>query len=1289
MNPAFRISLPVFIASISIVLFFAEAAFPQTGINVDDTASNPYWIKMMQDPEARFSATCSAFEKYWEARSEYKGNGWKVFRRWEYINSPRVREDGRLPSGEQILRETENFIRNNPVESASGTWSQTGPVSMPVNSTTQPTGLGRINALAFDPVNANTIFAGSPSGGLWKTTNGGSTWSVLTNSTPTLGVSAILLHPSNSSLILIGTGDRDAADAPGMGIYISTDGGSTWAASNSGMGNQTVGMMIRHPSVANTILAATSGGIYKSTDGGSSWSLKSSALNFKDIKFKPGTPSTVYATENGNFYKSTNTGDSWTLVTSGIVAGTRMVIGVSANAPNTVYLVQTNGPFAGLLKSTDSGQNFSTISTTPNLMDYSCNGAGTASQAWYNLCVAVDPSNAGTLYVGGINTWKSTNGGSSWTIVSHWLGASYGSSCAPSVHADIHCLEWNPVNGRLFSGNDGGVYWTANGGSGWTDISSGLAIAQVYKIGQSATNKGLVINGYQDNGTAINSGSGFTTVIGGDGMECIIDYSDSTCRFGSIYYGDIRRYYSSGGFSTIGKNGSNGITESGGWVTPFIQHSTIPSTLFAGYKNIWRTTNAKTVPGILVNWSAISAGQTTNCIVLEQSPANVDILYAVWQGSVMRSDNANAATPAWSTCTLPGGNTPTDLEAHPTNQNVVYATAGTKVYKSTNKGSSWSDISSNLPAITINCIVYDVNSNDGLYVGNTTQVFYRDAAMSTWTLYSSGLPKVDIRELEIFYSGTDVTQNRIKVATYGRGLWESDLYFTPTLAVTSPNGGEYWTLGTVRTISWSTNFSSNVKIELYKSGSFHSTIAASVVNNGVYAWNIPSTLPVGTDYQIKITGVSVTGVHDISNTNFNLHVANPTSNSPVCSGDTLRLSCTGMAGCGFPAAVYIWSAADGIYFSGAMSPVINPGDPSYTSQRFFVNITFPGGASTGFTDVTIHPPLNATVHPVNPLCYMDSNGSVSVIAAGAFPPFTYLWSTGATSQVITGLAAGNYSVTVTDNQMCHNSAGTLLTNPPPLQMTAALSHATCSGNNDGNIILTTGGGTGTLLCGWNTGSANCSVGNLTAGSYTVTVTDANQCSLDSTLVIIEADTMCYQMKFQNLTVQGGSTVCYNAVQTITLAGYTDNSFQHTTYHVMPGGDVTLIAGQNIFMKIGTSIDSGAYFAARILPSGPWCSSAANPVSGTASGKDYITEIHDVKVFPNPASNEVLIRFSSDPGPGPFYFEVWTLDGRKVISWRNESAGNVKFSVINLPEGLCFLKIFNEKRLKTIKIMIVR
>jgi len=793
-----------------------------------DTVHYPYWVKMMQDPDANFHATQSAFEKYWAGRTDHKGNGWKVFKRWEYIHKDMVQADGKLPRPNAIALEDERYRSTHSPQSQSGNWTLVGPVALPSNSTGQPNGLGRINAIAFDPSSPTTYYIGSPSGGLWKTTDGGSTWSVLITNTPSLGVSSILIHPTNTSQILIGTGDRDGGDSPGMGVYKSTDGGTTWNASNTGMGNSTVGMMIRNPADPNFILAATSSGIYKSTDGGATWVKKSSnSNNYKDIKFKPTDQSIVYATENGKFYRSVNTGDSWVQITSGVITGSRLAIGISPNQPSTVYLVQTNGPFAGLLKSTDSGNTFTTQSTTPNLMDYSCDGSGTGSQAWYDLCIAVDPNNANTMYVGGVNIFKSTNAGVSWTITAHWVGSSWGTSCAPSVHADVHVLEWSPLNGNLYTGCDGGIYQTTNGGTSWTDLTSGISIAQIYKLGQSATVQGLVNNGYQDNGTATAVGTAFTTVIGGDGMECAIDYSNPNYRYGELYYGSIYRT-SGGGYGQI----TGGISETGGWVTPFILHVTDPNTMFVGDNNVWRTNNVKAGS---VTWTAISTGETSACGVVRQSPADPNVLYVV-RGSVLkRSDNANAsaASVTWTTCTNPSGYSFTDIAAHPTDPNTVYATSGTRVYKSSNKGSTWTDISGSLPSISINCIIYDKTTNEGLYIGNKSGVYYKDATLSDWTIFSTGLPSVDVRELEIYYDASNPANNQIKAATYGRGMWQSDLMGFLTVTPSNQNvpataGNTSFTVGCNTTWSASTTAS---WCTITPSGTGNGTINASYTDN--------------------------------------------------------------------------------------------------------------------------------------------------------------------------------------------------------------------------------------------------------------------------------------------------------------------------------------------------------------------------------------------------------------------------------------------------------------------------
>jgi hypothetical protein len=889
------ITLPFKILFVLLIMGSAARTQNSSPISAADTAHFPYWVQMMQDPDAPFHATQSAFGKYWQGRTDHKGNGWKVFKRWEYINQSRVLPDGKLPSPGSVASEYRRYLQTHDQKSLSGAWTQVGPISLPANATGQPNGMGRINASAFHQTDANTFYVGSASGGFWKTTNGGTAWTNLTSNLPTLGVSAILINPSTPNTIYLGTGDRDGGDAPGMGVYKSTDGGVTFLVSNSGMGNKTVGMMVMHPTDPNTLIAATSGGIYKSIDAGATWSLKSSnSANYKDIRFKPGDPTIVYATEGGKFYRSTNTGDSWTQITSGVITGTRLAIGVSANQSSYVYLLMTNGAFSGLLRSTNSGVSFTTQSTTPNLMDYACDGSGNASQAWYDLCIAVDPNNANILYTGGINIWKSTNGGANWTIASHWVGSSWGETCAPSVHADIHCLDWSPTSGNLFTGCDGGFYKTSNGGTTWTDISSGLAVAQVYKIGQSATKASLCINGYQDNGTASNSNSAFTTVIGGDGMECIIDYSDTNFRYGEIYYGDIyRRSTSTNNWDYI----TNSITESGGWVTPYILHETNPATMFAGYLNVWRSTNVKAANAGSVTWTTISSGETGTVTVLEQSPANVDILYVVRSGSLKRTENANAATPTWTTCSLPGGGTPTDLEAHPTDPGILYATSGYKVYKSISKGASWTDISGTLPSIYMNCIVYNKNSNEGLYVGNETGIFYKDATMSDWTAFSSGLPITDVRELEIYNDPSVPPNSRIKAGTYGRGLWQSDLY--DSFSVTPPNQNVpasptgITTFNVTAAAGWSAVSNATWCI-VPPTGTGNSTLVASYAENTTVNTRIATiTVTPGTGSPISVTVTQAGAVPTLSVLPPNQDVPSPAGNTSftVTSNANWNVTC--------------------------------------------------------------------------------------------------------------------------------------------------------------------------------------------------------------------------------------------------------------------------------------------------------------------------------------------------------------------------------------------------------------
>lgn len=744
---------------------------------VNDTANYPYWIEMMQNPEVNFFQTVKAFETYWKDREITKGSGYKPFKRWQYWTGRLVSPTGVIPSAGSTMEAYNRFLadRSNESRDLEGDWTSLGPHSVP-SGYNGYRGIGRISAIAFHPTDPQTIYIGAPAGGLWRTIDHGANWVVLTDSLPTLGVSAIIVDAVDPNLIFIGTGDRDAGDAPGLGVWKSTNAGLTWQQWNNGMGNAIVGRMIQDPFDNNIILAATSVGIYRSVDAGQTW-VRSITGNYKEIVFKPSDNNIVYAVSGGNFYRSMDNGASFENIDDGLPGGSRAVVGVTAADPEMVYFFLTNGDsFKGLYRSTDGGTSFTVRSTTPNIMSWDCDG-GSGGQAWYDLDMAVEPENAEVIYGGGVNCFKSTDGGLTWAIRSHW----YGGCGVQSVHADLHILEYNPLNNRLFAGNDGGVYWSENSGVNWTEISNGLTISQAYKIGQSLTEREFVINGYQDNGSSTYIGTDWVSVGGGDGMECAFDPKDSRYSYSTIYYGSIDRQFNHNNQGGIAGNGVNGITESGGWVTPFVLDHNDGNIMFIGYKNIWRSTNVKAGSTNSVDWTKISTMSSSDMNVLAQSRANTDILYASSGNRLYRSDNVKAASVEWTTLTsnLPSNNSITSIETSPFDENTVYIAMQTSIYKSIDKGLTWTNISANMSGLQINSVAYYKNSNEGLYLGTEVGVFYKDSSLENWILYAHGLPaSTRVTEIEIYYDSLNAQNDAIRAGTYGRGLWSSPPYFS-------------------------------------------------------------------------------------------------------------------------------------------------------------------------------------------------------------------------------------------------------------------------------------------------------------------------------------------------------------------------------------------------------------------------------------------------------------------------------------------------------------------------------
>ena len=870
-----RIVLLLLVMVFGAIHSFAQSAV-QSPSTPGDTASYPYWIEMMQDPSVNFFKVERAFDLYWQNRPITKGCGWKVYKRWEYMMQSRVAADGTRPAPDAVMKAYSEFKDNG--KSVSGNWISLGPSQIPSPGPPGYIGLGRLNVIAFHPTDANKLYVGSPSGGMWQTTDGGLTWTTNTDTQPTLGVSAIVVDYSNTSKILIGSGDRDAGDAPGLGVYKSLDGGLTWTTSYAGMGSKTVGKILQHPSTPTIFLAATSGGVYRSTDGGANWTMTSSG-NFKDICFKPNDPNIVYAAKDSYFYRSSNNGVSFTQITSVITVGQRGAIAVTPANPNYVYFLQSNtsSGFKALYRSTDAGLNFTTRSTTPNILDWSCDGSGTGGQGWYDLALTIDPNNAEIVYVGGINVFKSTDGGTSWAINSHW----YGGCSVAEVHADCHFLTYSPVNGTLWACNDGGVYFSTNGGTTWTDRTVTMTIGQIYRIGQSQTVKEKVVNGFQDNGSYTYTATGWLQTGGGDGMECAVDYTNAAYTYYTIYYGDIYRLFNNGSELQIAGNGVFGINESGGWITPFILSESDPKMMFAGYKNIWRCNDVRT--GNSLSWTKISnnlgGSNGSNLSVLEQSPASNGILYAARSDSkLFRTDNCLDANPTWTdiTSTMPAIGTASDLAAHPTDPNTVYMTLGNNVYKSINKGQSWTTITGNLPAIHMNAIVCYANSMEGLYVGTDAGVYYKDQNTSTWIAFNTGLPlNAEITELDIYYDIVSSSADAIRASSYGRGLWGSDMYsiysadFTADSTTICQNKNvDYSDLSSSTPTSWSWSFPGG-------------TPSASTQQN-------PQNIAYAASGNYNVTLTTTWGTYSTSVTKNNYITVNPLVATPVVpSGDTL------------------------------------------------------------------------------------------------------------------------------------------------------------------------------------------------------------------------------------------------------------------------------------------------------------------------------------------------------------------------------------------------------------------
>lgn len=719
------------------------------------------WEEMMGDPNVNFYDIQKSFNQEWQVEEIPGGAGHKPFKRWEYLMETRVNKEGYYDPL-TIQKEANKYFKHNPTQkNSSNPWTLVGPDNVPSGNN----GIGRVNVIAVHPSDSNKIYIGTPAGGLWKTTDGGTTWTTNTDNLTNLGVSDIVFHPTNHDTMYLATGDRDHNDTSTFGILKSTDGGNSWVVTNF-VPSVTHPFYLIHrllidPTDGDIMIASTTSGVYRTTDGWSSFTEVLPNDCLRHMEFKPGNSNIIYGTTSGNYcgglnsvatyFRSTDNGANWSQITLPNSSDLQRIgIGVSAADPNVVYLFSAyndpvhNNDFFALYKSTNSGASVSEVSvnTLPVM----------GSQQWYDWSFTVSPFDEDLLFAGGVGFRKSADGGVNWT------------NSGSGVHVDHHFAKY--FGTTLFVGSDGGIWKSTNDGTSWTDLNDGLAITQYYRISNAETDNSIMLAGSQDNGTHQKTGTNWTYEYGGDGMDNTIDPADKNNLFVSYQYGNFFRSTNGGAsFTSMINDAITGVD--GAWVTPIKIDQNNTSIIYTGYDRVWKSTDDG------VNWSDPSGSALTSGTSLQYidvAKSNSNYLYVTDYSKVWKSTDGAVS---WTEVTDPGSSIRW-IEIDPTDETHLWVCSNDDVYESTDEGANWTNISGSLPNIDINTIVYDEGSNESLFVGTDLGVYYKDASMSDWAVYGTSLPNVIILELDIIES-----DDKLRAATFGRGVWEVDITPAP------------------------------------------------------------------------------------------------------------------------------------------------------------------------------------------------------------------------------------------------------------------------------------------------------------------------------------------------------------------------------------------------------------------------------------------------------------------------------------------------------------------------------
>jgi hypothetical protein len=743
------------------------------------------------------SGMIGQLESWWQARAwpDHTFISDKWWAAWEHA---------------QAMRNTDGSARRiNPnarVDAVYGNWLSIGPNS----------GIGgRIITLTVHPANTNTIYAGSASGGIWRSVNGGSTWSHMPVNMPVLGVSSILISSADPNIMYAGTGEVYRVDSSnfgynvwkargtyGIGVIKSINGGITWDTCLYRSSSMLFGIQkLRFsPSTDNTVFACATDGLYRSVNDGATWTnIAPGKIYVSDVVINTANPDQMLITvgnltnTNKGIYRTTNgtsANPTWTKINAGLPGAFGGFGRFAYISGNTVFASLSNGAGDELYQSANFGQTWTQLN----------NSSFTDFQLWCTNAIEVNPTNANVLIVGGVNLFR-------YNVSTETLTGIGG-----GVHDDFHDIVYDPSNANTFYvACDGGVYKTTNGGNSFTEMNNGLGATQFYaSLGVSTTNPNLFLGGLQDNGVVRYNGTTWATMgwVGGDGTTCAIQPGNNNTM---IACRDARGIYRStngggGGGQVANYWGFVGDSRTG-FVAPLAYSRSSTNIVYCATDVLHKSTNSgQTWSGNALGATPPYPASTPNnfieamhktAIALAVSPTNPNKVYVSTSPFAQYDNNGNnlyvtgspnvlrtltGAVPFTSIKTNLPNRFVMDFAISATNDDSVFVVLGgygtSHVYVTGNGGASWTNRGNGLPDVPFNAILIDQVDPNIIYAGCDLGVYVSNDRGLNWFDFNGGFS--DATQVFDLQAAAD---NRIVAATHGKGIWVSNPAHTFALPV--------------------------------------------------------------------------------------------------------------------------------------------------------------------------------------------------------------------------------------------------------------------------------------------------------------------------------------------------------------------------------------------------------------------------------------------------------------------------------------------------------------------------